>query len=223
MRVKILVFLLALLLVTVVSAQASMSVVDTNGEPLKGDVYVGEALEVKVLVDGEAAGGVDVYFTLNNAAPIHTATNEDGVTVFKPLQTGNLDIKAMEDENLAKSELTVVEKPEETPTPTPTTVRRSGGGGGGGGGGLPLQLTSGATPTPTPTETPSKISTPPIPSTPEETPTETPTPTTTSTPTPQPTETPSSFLTSIRQPTVIIGIAAVIVATVGVVAYIFRK
>lgn len=217
MRVKILVLLLTLLSVTVVSA-ASMSFVDSDGDPLEEDVYGGESLEVKVLVDGKPVEGVDVYFILNDGAPIHTATNEDGLTVFKPLQTGNLEIKAMEDEDIAGKRLTVVVKPEETPTPTPT-VRRSGGGGGGGGG-LPLQLTSTATPTPTPTPTEKTISIPPMPSTPQETPEETPTVTPTSTPQPTPTVTPTPFW---QQPTVTITIAAVIIAAIIILAYTLRK
>ncbi len=118
-------------------------------------------------------------------------------------------------------QISVLPAPQPTKTPTPAS---RGGGGGGGGGGLPL-------PTATPTETPKPTSTssvsvpsiPSMPSTPEETP-ETPTETPTAQPTATPTKTPSSFLTSIwQQPTVTIGIVAVIVAAIVVIAYAFRR
>ena len=51
-------------------------------------------LLVRVVADGEPVAGADVYFRLNEGAPVHVRANETGMAAFKPLVTGTLRITA---------------------------------------------------------------------------------------------------------------------------------
>jgi len=105
---KILLIILLTLSTYTVSSQ-NVEIVGEDGNPIE-DVYVGNTFKVKILEDGQPISSLDVFFTLNNSAPIHTVTDNNGITVYKPLNTGDLVITALKHrEWLKEVNLTVTE------------------------------------------------------------------------------------------------------------------
>ena len=109
--IKALIFasiLLSIVIILSLSIQ-SLQITDSEGNPLN---YAknGETLTILVSSDGQPVTGADVYFKLNDEAPVHTKTNDAGTTVFKPLSIGILKITAENDEITEKIEIRVIQK-----------------------------------------------------------------------------------------------------------------
>ena len=156
--------LIAILFAISTVNSSTLDIRDSEGKPLERAVQ-GETLGVKIFQSGNTVSGVDVFFILNNGTPIHTRTDDNGETIFKPILTGTLRITAIKGENTSSIELPVI-------TPQPAGGGDTGRTGrGGGGGGVVLSF---PTPTPSPTSSPLKVTT--LFTTPSETP-ETPEPT----------------------------------------------
>ena len=108
---KALIFALILLSLGIIlslSAQ-SLQITDSEGNPLNYAIK-GETLTILVSSGGQPVTGADVYFKLNDAAPVHTKTNDAGTTVFKPLSIGILKITVEKDEMIKEIEIRVIQK-----------------------------------------------------------------------------------------------------------------
>lgn len=109
--IKALIFasiLLSLVIILSVSVQ-SFQITDSKGNPLNYAIN-GETLTILVSSGAESVTGSDVYFKLNDEAPVNTKTNDAGTTVFKPLSVGMLKITAEKDEMIEEIEIRVIQK-----------------------------------------------------------------------------------------------------------------
>ena len=109
-KVKILMLALVLLSSMILYATAeALQITDVKGNPLNYAIN-GETLTILVSSDDLPVAGADVYFKLNDEAPVHTKTNETGIAVFKLLSTGILKITAEKGEKTKEIEIRVIQK-----------------------------------------------------------------------------------------------------------------
>ncbi|MCK4460052.1 MAG: dockerin type I repeat-containing protein [Methanosarcinales archaeon] len=90
--ISILVLVLLSLMIPGASAE-SLQITDVHGDSLDYAIE-GDALTILVSSDGPPVAGADVYFRLNEWAPVHVQANETGIAAFKPLVSGTLQITA---------------------------------------------------------------------------------------------------------------------------------
>ena len=101
--------LLSSLFLSLYASAESLQITDIHGNQLDYAVN-GEKLTIFVASEDLPVAGADVYFKLNDEAPVYTRTNETGIAVFKPLSLGILKITAEKDEKLKEIELRVIRK-----------------------------------------------------------------------------------------------------------------
>ena len=108
--ISILVLVLLALMIPGASAE-SMRITDTHGDPLDYAIK-GDALTILISSESVPVAGADFYFRLNDETPVHTMTNDSGMTAFKPLSIGVLKISAEKDGEAEanETELRVLEK-----------------------------------------------------------------------------------------------------------------
>ena len=108
--ISILVLVLLSLMIPGASAE-SLQITDVHGDSLDYAIE-GDALTILVSSDGPPVAGADVYFRLNDETPVHTMTNDSGMTAFKPLSIGILKISVEKDGEAEanETELRVLEK-----------------------------------------------------------------------------------------------------------------
>jgi hypothetical protein len=101
--------LLSSLFLSLYASAGSLQITDIQGN--QGDYAIkGEKLTILVASDDLPVSGADVYFKLNDEAPVYTRTNKTGIAVFKPLSPGILKITTEKDEKRKEIELRVIQK-----------------------------------------------------------------------------------------------------------------
>jgi len=108
--ISMLVLVLLSLMIPGASAE-SLQITDVHGDS-PGYAIKGESLMMRVSSDDLPVTGADVYFRLNDETPVHTMTNDSGMTAFKPLSIGVLKISAEKDggSEANETELRVLDK-----------------------------------------------------------------------------------------------------------------